>query len=327
MKKLLIIGDSTSTFIVTQAIPLAKLFSTEYKIDILCSSPTSFTYSKHIPYFNDCLCLSKKDGKIKILETEEIKSMEPNCKVKDMKLLQYFDHFLNHDEDDLELQEGFKNKLEEYDKLLIIYDGDSYYMKSTIALIKESFKNKCFGRLHEWTNSCKPLDENKYIPKETVEAFGYTWNDELLEFNPIWFKDFDPNIKYNNFSVGLCCFSCCESKNPFLEDDTFFQSTKLQKILEKHGFNLYKNTRMNEPKKQIFYCMCKNFLTVDNFFYWVYRSINKKSPICFSPLTKQREIQLDTKRIIPNNINKLHELTAELIAELFIKQINHIKMF
>lgn len=327
MKKLLIVGDSTSTFLVTQAIPLAKLLSKEYTIDILCSSPTSFTYSKEIPYFNECMCLSKKDAKINILEVDEINNIDPNCKVKDMKLLRYFDHFLNHDEDDLELQDKFLNKLENYDKLLIIYDGDSYYMKSTINLIKNTLEKKCIGRTYGWNKYCKPFDKTKYIPKETVESFGFSWTDDLLEFNPFWFKDFDPKINYNNLSVGLCCFSCCESKNPFFEEETFFQSTKLQKILEKYGFNVYKSTRMNEPKKQIFYCMCKNFLTVDSFFYWVYKAINKKSPICFSPLTAEKEIQLDVKRILPNNINKLHELNAEMVAELFIKQINHIKMF
>jgi hypothetical protein len=220
MKKLLIIGDSTATALISQYVPIAKLLSSEYLIDYYTVAPVNLQLAFHMPFINHVLCgiVSTARNELDYITPQEGLKYGVYQYFYDVSTSCVWPNRVSVDIDisDLTVNKNFLSWVEQYDKILILYDGEFYPTLWTLNEIFKHFESKCIGRFLKWNKEMKPLKLNEYIPKETVEAFGFEWKEDLLKLEFDWYKDFDSGREYPFNSIFLQCSAGCESYMHYL---------------------------------------------------------------------------------------------------------------
>lgn len=311
--KLLILGDSTATALLSQYVPIGKLLGKEYTIDYYACSPVNLQLAYHMPFINYVLC-GKVSGK-----TNELDYIEPSEGFKYGVQKYFYDADVNISE--VKVSQRFFNKIEEYDKILILYDGEFYPILWLIREVFSRYEHKCIGRFGDWNKDMAQRNLQKYIPKEAVESLGFQWDDNLLKLEYDWYKEFDTKIPYKKNSLFLQCSAGCESFMPYHDWQTFFPCGKLGNFLRKQGFDVILSNRREDIRRQLFNLKANYVLFIDSITLWLGKAFSSKYMFCYSCPCEINSIQIGYDTIIGEKYSNLHQLTPELILEVFLESL------
>lgn len=275
--------DGPAGCYLSQMNPLAKCFK-EYEIDCMVLNPVTFQLIDRFPFVSNVIPIKVLDGQISEISREE-------------GIHSTIDYYYSHHNDisnDITISKDLKERLGEYDKILLLYDGKFAPILKVFNCLIDTCKEKFIGRCGDWINGCKPYNPNEFIPKEVVESFDFAYDDTLMRLEYDWYKDFDPNIQLSKNSICLVCSGLCESFIPDSMDRTFRKGASLRNLLTNMGFQVLTGNIREDIRRQIFYAKCQFMISVDSVGLWTRRCFNTKENVIViqPPLHEFHEKQL-----------------------------------
>ena len=317
--KTLILGDPTFTFLASSCVPLAYALSKAgHEVDYFSISPVTSLFARHIPYIRDIIC--------GYADSKAVYSIIPFEKSANAPVTHYcydLDVIDKIDRNDESLEGVFGEEVIDcflrYDYVYVIYDGDHNYSRKLLQQV--AALPNAIGRISNiWNQDCLSLDKKKYIPKEIVEAFGFSYDEKSSKIDTSWYGE------VNNFgkrSVYFCPFAGCESHIPFSPARNFYlNGDKLSEILEENGFNVQHASRMVDPRKQFLTCAgCSVSLCVDSVTCWSSAALGKDC-YCLSPKDEDFFIQTKVLAMIPlSDKRRMNKIPPEDMYQYFINSL------
>lgn len=303
--KLLMCFDGPAACHLSQMNPLAKCFK-EYEIDCIVLNPVTFQLVDRFPFVSNIIPIKIINEQITILSRKD--GLEATTDY-------YYNNRYNKVPDDFTIGKELKERLADYDKILLLYDGKFTPVIKVFDCLINACKEKFIGRCGDWRHECKPHNPNEFIPKDVVEAFGFNYDDSLMKLEYDWYQDFDPQINLSKNSICLVCSGFCESFIPDSRDRTFKKGASLRNLLVDMGFQVVTGNIREDIRRQIFYAKCTYMITVDSVGLWTRRCFNTKENVFViqQPLYEFHDRQLGYD---------FYNLEPQGIADLFKDKIN-----
>lgn len=278
MQKMLMCFDGPVVAHMSQMVPLAKCFQNEFEIDCIALNPVTYQLVNEMPFISHILPLKYDNGSI-----YEISSQEGLTSNTDHYYIDPRTSMIDLEDGKTELTSLLKEKLDNYDKILMLYDEDYAPIKTFFQLIFNQCKSKCIGRFGDWACDVSPKVQNKYIPQDAVESFGFKYEDELIHLEYDWYNKFNPNLEIQNKSVSVTFSGGCETYIPDIPNKReYYKGKKIISLLESHGYQVIRTNRKESICRQLFYSLCKYHIGIDSFVPWVYKCFKSDNRNVFS---------------------------------------------
>jgi hypothetical protein len=325
MQKMLMCFDGPAAAHMSQMVPLARCFQSEFEIDCMSLNAVTYQFMEYLPFISSILPLQYKDGNV-----FEISSQEGLTSNTDFY---YFDSrtaIMDLSVSETKLHPLLQEKLDNYDKIFLLYDKNHINDSRMNAdnriigffhLILKQCRHKSIGRVNDWLHEMSPKSYNKYIPQEVVESMGFKYNDQLLQLEYDWYNEFNPNLNIESKSVCVTFSGGCETYFPDVPNKReYHKGKRIMNLLKSNGFQVIKTNRKESICRQIYYSQCKYHIGIDSVVHWMYKCFKNDGKNVFSiqPLLySHMEQQLDLQCIVKDIIDP----SPEIIVDRFMSKI------
>jgi hypothetical protein len=315
MQKMLMCFDGPVVAHMSQMVPLARCFQDEFEIDCMALNAVTYQFIDCLPFISQILPLKYEDGSIFKMSPQE--GLTSNT---DFYYIDPRTSMLNLEEGKVELNSSLKEKLNDYDKVLLLYDNDHPPIRTFFQLILNQCRNKSIGRMNGWSHEMSPKVCHKYIPQDAVESFGFKYNNELIHLEYDWYNAFNPNLNIQSKSVCVTFSGGCETYIPDIPNKREYnKGKKVIHLLESNGFQVIRTNRKENICRQIFYSLCSYHIGVDSPMHWMYKCFkeNNKNVFSIQPLLyPHMESQLGVQCIVKDFIDPSPEI---IVKEFMLK--------
>ncbi len=311
--KLLIVGDLPLSNYYSQIVPLTKCFIQQgYSVDTIALSPVTLKMIKDMPFFNEIICIKCFKGNPVILK--QISHQEGKKANTGFYFMDDYDfNFANSSS--VKLDQNLFNKFKVYDKIVIVYDENLELVKSFYLELINNFG--AIGRISNvWKKEAEFVELSKFIPKETVEAFGFEYKDNLLSVDSKIHK-VKNNYEGKN-SVFLMWISGCESYMPVFQDRYYLKQNKLAEKLIK--FKLIIADGQADPRLFVKSLDCDYTITTDSVAIWANYAYGypKEKVYLLSVYDEIKHKRLGHVSILPKEYKSLLDVSSEVVVNYFL---------
>lgn len=322
MTRTLILGDWPCYNYMSQIIPLAKCFKKQGEVGLLAANPVTLHILDSLPFIDDVNCISLNPSLDNIYVSLISKDEGLKSAIDYFFLGNYFPGQCGTPPEEMKLiiKDEVYDLINSYDKIVLIYDGNFKQTKNFFEEIIARFESKCIGRIHNWISNCDAYNEDKYMPKEAVEAFGFEWTNDLIQLDLDWYKEYDPgwNI-FEDRTVGLTLSAGCETYMPIDEEKTYYRATKLSKLLSKKGYKVHISNRHDDIRRQM-HLRCEYHIVVDSIAVWTGKCFNVPNVFLISGEDNKLENRLGLQNILVGK-KSLREVEPEEIVNSFLNKV------
>lgn len=312
MLRMLMCFDGPVVKHMSQMVPLARCFESEYTLDCMVLNSVTYQFVDHLPFIDHIVPLKYQDGEVRKLTEEEgrIASTDyyysdPRTSLEDLK--------------QGKLSADVEGIFESYDKILLLYDDNYDPIRGMFDLFLKRFEHKCFGRVgSHWRRDVDVHQPDRYTPQDAVVSFGFPYHDDLLKVELDWYKEFDPHLEIQSKSVCVTTRGLCETYIPDSNDRTYPHRDELIKALEDKGFQVVPTNNKETIRRQVFYSQCTYHIGVESPTTWFYQ--------CFKPARRNIFLLQPTKFPYMEERLGVRALDAEQpeeIAEKFLSQLRN----